>query len=131
MNEIAALAEALRADIDAVRIGVGSDPRIGAHFLYAGAGYGGSCFSKDLKALIHVAAKANLPTRILSAVETVNDVQKQILVRKVVATYGEDLRGKCFALWGLAFKPETDDMREAPSRPLVAELLRRGADSGL
>jgi UDPglucose 6-dehydrogenase len=127
MNEMAALAEALGADIEAVRGGIGSDPRIGTHFLYAGAGYGGSCFPKDLKALSYSAASVGLPGRILAAVEAVNDEQKQLLGRKVVAAYGEDLRGHTFAVWGLAFKPETDDMRGAPSRVLIAELLRRGA----
>jgi UDPglucose 6-dehydrogenase len=127
MNEMAALAEALGADIEAVRGGIGSDPRIGTHFLYAGAGYGGSCFPKDIQALAHSAASVGLPGRILAAVEQVNDAQKQVLARKIVASYGEDLSGRTFAVWGLAFKPETDDMRGAPSRVLIAELLRRGA----
>jgi UDPglucose 6-dehydrogenase len=126
MNEMAALAERIGADIDDVRIGIGSDRRIGNQFLFAGAGYGGSCFSKDLKAIIHSASMLNLPSRILVAVEAVNDSQRQVLARKVISVYGDDLSGKCFALWGLSFKPDTDDMREAPSRQLIADLLRRG-----
>jgi UDPglucose 6-dehydrogenase len=127
MNELSRLAEVMGADIEAVRVGIGSDPRIGTYFLYAGAGYGGSCFPKDVKALARTSAEAGLPSKMMEAVEAVNDEQKLVLSRKVVATYGEDLRGKCFALWGLAFKPNTDDMREAPSRVLLAELVSRGA----
>ena len=127
MNELSRLAEALGADIEQVRVGIGSDPRIGTHFLYAGAGYGGSCFPKDVKALARTAADAGLPSKMMAAVEAVNDEQKLVLVHKIVAQYGDDLRGKTFALWGLAFKPNTDDMREAPSRVIIAELLRRGA----
>ena len=127
MNELSRLAEAMGADIEAVRIGIGSDPRIGTHFLYAGAGYGGSCFPKDVKALARTSTDMGLPSQMMAAVEAVNDEQKQVLARKVVAAYGPDLSGKTFALWGLAFKPNTDDMREAPSRVLLAELVRRGA----
>ncbi|WP_374568482.1 UDP-glucose/GDP-mannose dehydrogenase family protein [Ideonella sp.] len=127
MNELSRLAEAVGADIEQVRVGIGSDPRIGTHFLYAGAGYGGSCFPKDVKALARSAADAGLPSKMMAAVEAVNDEQKLVLVDKIVAQYGDDLRGKTFALWGLAFKPNTDDMREAPSRVVVAELIRRGA----
>ncbi len=127
MNELSRLAEALGADIEQVRVGIGSDPRIGTHFLYPGAGYGGSCFPKDVKALAHSAAEVGLPSKMMAAVEAVNDEQKKVLVQKVVRQYGEDLRGKTFAVWGLAFKPNTDDMREAPSRVVIAELVRRGA----
>ena len=127
MNEMSRLAEKVGADIELVRAGIGSDPRIGTQFLYAGAGYGGSCFPKDVKALAKTSADAGLPSRLLTAVEDVNEEQKMVLVDKVVAQYGQDLSGRTFALWGLAFKPNTDDMREAPSRVIVAELLRRGA----
>ena len=127
MNELSRLAEVLGADIEQVRVGIGSDPRIGTHFLYAGAGYGGSCFPKDVKALARSAADAGLPSKMMAAVEAVNEEQKRVLVHKIVARYGDDLSGKTFALWGLAFKPNTDDMREAPSRVVVAELLSRGA----
>ena len=127
MNELALLAEKLGADIEQVRRGIGSDPRIGTHFLYPGAGYGGSCFPKDVKALIHAGLQQGLPLQVLTAVEAANERQKHVLVDKVVARFGEDLSGRTFALWGLAFKPNTDDMREAPSRVIVAELLRRGA----
>ncbi len=127
MNELALLAESLGADIELVRQGIGSDPRIGYHFLYAGCGYGGSCFPKDVKALIKTGADAGHALRVLNAVEDANDAQKLVLVDKVVAHFGEDLSGKHFAVWGLAFKPNTDDMREAPSRVVIAELFRRGA----
>ena len=127
MNELANLADRLGADIEAVRQGIGSDPRIGYHFLYPGAGYGGSCFPKDVKALQHTAQRHGLPLRLLEAVEAVNDIQKQVLVEKIVAHFGADLTGRRFALWGLAFKPNTDDMREAPSRVIIDALLRRGA----
>ena len=128
MNELANLAEKLGADIEQVRRGMGADPRIGYHFLYAGAGYGVSCFPKDVRALIRTAGKEDSALRILSAVEHVNHEQHQVLGRKIVGRFGADLSGRRFALWGLAFKPNTDDMREAPSRVLVAELLRRGAN---
>ncbi|WP_110402598.1 UDP-glucose dehydrogenase family protein, partial [Sphaerotilus hippei] len=127
MNELSRLAERVGADIEMVRIGIGSDPRIGTQFLYPGAGYGGSCFPKDVKALARTSAEHGLPARLLNAVEAVNDEQKLVLVDKIVAKYGEDLSGKTFAMWGLAFKPNTDDMREAPSRVVIAELLQRGA----
>ena len=127
MNELANLADRLGADIEAVRQGIGSDPRIGWHFLYPGVGYGGSCFPKDVKALQYTAERHGMPLRILGAVEEVNEAQKEVLVEKIVATFGADLTGRRFALWGLAFKPDTDDMREAPSRAIVASLLKRGA----
>ncbi|WP_017922219.1 UDP binding domain-containing protein, partial [Burkholderia glumae] len=107
--------------------GIGSDPRIGYHFLYAGVGYGGSCFPKDVQALIRTAAENGQPLRILDAVEAVNHAQKSVLLAKIEARYGADLAGRTFAVWGLAFKPNTDDMREAPSRTLIASLLARGA----
>ena len=127
MNELANLADRLGADIEAVRKGIGSDPRIGWHFLYPGVGYGGSCFPKDVKALRHTAAVHHVPLHLLAAVETVNDAQKHVLVDKIVARLGADLGGRRFALWGLAFKPNTDDMREAPSRVIVDDLIARGA----
>ena len=127
MNELANLAERLGADIELVRVGIGSDPRIGTQFLYAGCGYGGSCFPKDVKALIHSGAEAGMSLRVLCAVEAANEAQKQTLVAKVVARFGADLSGRRFALWGLAFKPGTDDMREAPSLVVVRELTARGA----
>jgi UDPglucose 6-dehydrogenase len=127
MNEIANLAERLGADVESVRRGIGSDPRIGYHFLYPGAGYGGSCFPKDVQALMRTAGEADMKLLILDAVEKANNLQKQVLARKVVKRFGADLKGLNFALWGLAFKPNTDDMREAPSRVLVGELLARGA----
>ncbi|RQW25916.1 UDP-glucose/GDP-mannose dehydrogenase family protein [Rhodobacteraceae bacterium CH30] len=128
MNELANLAEALGADIERVRQGIGSDPRIGYHFLYPGTGYGGSCFPKDVKALVATGREHGHAMRVLNAVESANDAQKLRLVDKVVARFGEDLTGRRFAMWGLAFKPNTDDMRDAPSRVLVAELTRRGAE---
>ncbi|WP_025099018.1 UDP-glucose/GDP-mannose dehydrogenase family protein [Burkholderia sp. A1] len=127
MNEMSNLAERVGADIEAVRRGIGSDPRIGYHFLYAGVGYGGSCFPKDVQALIRTAAENGQPLRILDAVEAVNHAQKSVLLAKIEQRFGTDLSGRTFAVWGLAFKPNTDDMREAPSRALIAELLSRGA----
>ena len=127
MNELANLAERLGADIESVRQGIGSDPRIGWHFLYPGVGYGGSCFPKDVKALQHTAERAGAPLQVLAAVEAANDAQKRVLVDKIVGHFGDDLSGRRFALWGLAFKPNTDDMREAPSRVIVDALARRGA----
>ena len=127
MNELANLAETLGADIELVRHGIGSDPRIGWHFLYAGCGYGGSCFPKDVKALIRTGREHGHELQVLGAVEAANDVQKHVLVNKIVARFGEDLSGRRFALWGLAFKPNTDDMREAPSRVIIEELFKRGA----
>jgi UDPglucose 6-dehydrogenase len=127
MNELANLADALGADIEQVRQGIGSDPRIGYGFLYPGAGYGGSCFPKDVKALQATARQHGNPLRILAAVEAVNEAQRMRLVAKITARLGENLEGKVFALWGLAFKPNTDDMREAPSRVIVRALIERGA----
>jgi UDPglucose 6-dehydrogenase len=127
MNELANLADTVGADIEAVRRGIGSDPRIGYHFLYAGCGYGGSCFPKDVRALIRTAQERGKQMRILDAVEEVNTEQKSVLVEKICARLGDDLTGKTLAVWGLAFKPNTDDMREAPSRTLIPALLKRGA----
>jgi UDPglucose 6-dehydrogenase len=127
MNELANLAERLGADIEEVRRGIGSDPRIGFHFLYAGAGFGGSCFPKDVAALQRTAADADRPLRLLDAVAAVNQAQKHVLGDKVRARFGERLTGRRFALWGLAFKPNTDDLREAASRTLIADLLAAGA----
>ena len=127
MNELANLAEKLGADIEHVRQGIGSDPRIGYHFLYPGCGYGGSCFPKDVQALVRTAREAGQGLKILQSVEDANEDQKQVLANKIVKRLGEDLGGKTVALWGLAFKPNTDDMREAPSRVLIGELFRRGA----
>lgn len=127
MNELARLAEQVGADIELVRHGIGSDPRIGTHFLYAGTGYGGSCFPKDVKALLRTGRDRGVELSVLAAVDVANETQKRVLIDKVVAHFGEDLRNCTFALWGLAFKPNTDDMREAPSRVIVHELLTRGA----
>ena len=128
MNEMANLAEKLGADIESVRRGIGSDPRIGYDFLYAGAGYGGSCFPKDVKALIKTAAvDAGIDLRVLNAVEAANDAQKHVLGIKIKKRFGPDLQGKHFALWGLAFKANTDDMREATSREVIKDLLAAGA----
>jgi UDPglucose 6-dehydrogenase len=128
MNEIAGLAEIAGADIEDVRRGIGSDPRIGFSFLYAGTGYGGSCFPKDVKALERTGREAGMSLRILDAVETVNNAQKTVLVRKARQRFGS-LKGLHFALWGLAFKPNTDDMREAPSLSVIDELLAEGPPS--
>jgi len=127
MNEMANLAEMLGADIEMVRHGIGSDPRIGYHFIYPGVGYGGSCFPKDVKALIHTADKLDYDAKILKAVEARNQHQKKTLFQKINAHFKGDLEGKTFALWGLAFKPNTDDMREAPSRVLMEALWAAGA----
>ena len=127
MNELALLAEKVGADIELVRKGIGSDPRIGTHFLYAGAGYGGSCFPKDVKALVKTAKDNGVTLQVLTAVEAANDKQKHVLVDKVVKRFGNDLSGRQFAIWGLSFKPNTDDMRDAPSRVVIAELAKRGA----
>jgi UDPglucose 6-dehydrogenase len=127
MNEMANLAELLGADIEQVRQGIGSDTRIGYHFIYAGAGYGGSCFPKDVKALAKTAHDCEYQTELLNAVETINQRQKQILFNKIINHYQGDIKGKTFALWGLAFKPKTDDMREAPSRVLLEALIAKGA----
>lgn len=127
MNELANLADRVGADIELVRQGIGSDPRIGYSFLYAGTGYGGSCFPKDVDALCRTAHEHGLPLQVLDAVQRVNHGQKQVLLNKVWAHFGKRLAGRTFAVWGLAFKPGTDDMREAPSRLIVAALLRAGA----
>lgn len=127
MNEMANLAEILNADIEQVRRGIGADPRIGYQFLYPGPGYGGSCFPKDVQALVRTAEQHGLSMRVIQAVETANEAQKYRLSEKIVRRYGEDLSGRTFALWGLAFKPNTDDMREAPSLTVIQELTRRGA----
>ena len=127
MNDIANLCEIMGANVNLVRKGIGSDPRIGDKFIYPGVGYGGSCFPKDVKALIRTARENGHDMRILEAVEAVNDDQKSVLSNKVVAHFGDNLRGKKFAVWGLSFKPKTDDMREAPSVVIINELLRRGA----
>jgi UDPglucose 6-dehydrogenase len=127
MNELAVLAEKLGADIEQVRHGIGSDPRIGYHFLYAGCGYGGSCFPKDVQALRRTGQENGIPLRVLDAVEEANEAQKQILVDKLTAKLGKNLKGKHFAMWGLAFKPNTDDMREAPSRAMLEALWAMGA----
>ncbi|TDR82840.1 UDP-glucose dehydrogenase family protein [Paludibacterium purpuratum] len=128
MNELANLAETLGADIELVRKGIGSDPRIGYHFLYPGTGYGGSCFPKDVKALISTGKENGHTLRVLEAVEDANEIQKHRLVEKVTRRFGEDLSGCRFAIWGLAFKPNTDDMREAASRVIMHELTSRGAE---
>jgi UDPglucose 6-dehydrogenase len=127
MNEMALLAEKVGADIEQVRLGIGSDSRIGSHFLYAGCGWGGSCFPKDVRALAHMASEAGTELSMLQATQAINDRQRGLLGRRVVARFGEDLSGLQFAVWGLAFKPGTDDMREAPSVNLIEELLQRGA----
>ena len=128
MNELANLAEIVGADIEMVRQGIGSDPRIGYHFLYPGCGYGGSCFPKDVKALIKTAKDvAGFDLKLLKAVEEVNGLQKYILPKKIKKQFGDNLKDKHFALWGLAFKPNTDDMREASSRVLIDELIKAGA----
>lgn len=127
MNELANLAETLGADIEKVRMGIGSDSRIGYSFLYAGCGYGGSCFPKDVKALIKTASQHGHDLQVLKAVELANDRQKHVLVGKVCRLLGENLAGRTLAVWGLAFKPNTDDMREAASRVVIEALLARGA----
>ena len=127
MNELANLADRVGADIEAVRQGIGSDPRIGYSFLYAGTGYGGSCFPKDIQALTRIARENGQTLRVLESVEEVNDEQKRVLTQKVLDRFGPDLSDRSFALWGLAFKPNTDDMREAPSRVVLDALLRAGA----
>ena len=127
MNELALLAEKLGADIEHVRIGIGSDPRIGYHFLYPGAGYGGSCFPKDVMALLRTGKENGVDLKVVRAVEEANERQKGVLAAKIETRFGRDLKGRRFALWGLAFKPNTDDMREAPSRVIIDALLERGA----
>ncbi|MDA9339403.1 UDP-glucose/GDP-mannose dehydrogenase family protein [Polaribacter sp.] len=127
MNEIANICEKVGADANQVRIGIGSDVRIGYNFIYPGAGYGGSCFPKDVKALKKIAEENGYTANLIAAVENVNDAQKLVIAQKIVKRFGEDLTGLAFGLWGLAFKPGTDDMREAPSIYVVKELVRRGA----
>jgi UDPglucose 6-dehydrogenase len=127
VNEVANLCERVGADVNDVRRGMGSDRRIGHHFLFPGTGYGGSCFPKDVQAIIRTAHDTGLEFPLLNAVETVNEKQKHLLVEKVVRKYGAKLTGRCFGVWGLAFKPRTDDMREAPSIVIIQELLKRGA----
>ncbi len=127
MNEIANLAERMGADIERVRVGIGSDPRIGYSFIYPGAGYGGSCFPKDVKALVHSAGEYEFDAELLKSVEGVNERQKQLLFRKIDAYFKGELKGKTIAVWGLAFKPNTDDMREAPARDLMEGLWAAGA----
>jgi len=127
MNEIANICESVGADVNQVRIGIGSDVRIGYRFIYPGAGYGGSCFPKDVKALTKIAKENGYTAQLITAVEQVNDTQKLVIAQKVIKRFGEDLSGFTFALWGLAFKPGTDDMREAPAIYVVKELVKRGA----
>jgi UDPglucose 6-dehydrogenase len=127
MNTIARLCEAVGANVEQVRQGVGTDERIGPSFLFAGIGYGGSCFPKDVQALVHTLGSFGVDTSLLDGVEQVNRDQKQMLLRRVVAEFGEALEGRTFAVWGLSFKPETDDMREAPSLEVVRGLAARGA----
>ena len=127
MNEMAVIADRVGADIESVRQGIGSDPRIGYHFIYPGIGYGGSCFPKDVQALKTTATQLGLDPKVLNAVEERNHTQKHYLLDKIVERYGKDLSGKTFALWGLSFKPNTDDMREAPSRVLMENLWEMGA----
>ena len=128
MNEIANICELLEADVDKVRIGIGSDTRIGKRFLFPGIGYGGSCFPKDVKALIRSSKQEGYDFKILNSVEEVNSIQKTIIVRKIKNYFGNDLSGKKIAIWGLAFKPDTDDIREAPSRYIIDELIEAGAE---
>jgi len=127
MNELANLAERLGANIESVRHGIGSDPRIGYQFLYPGAGYGGSCFPKDVRALQSTARESGIALKLLEAVESVNEAQKHVLVDKIAARLNGDIKGRRFAIWGLAFKPDTDDMREAPSRVVIDALVKREA----
>lgn len=127
MNEMANLAERLGADIEAVRVGIGADPRIGYHFIYPGCGYGGSCFPKDVQALYRTAGEVGYDARILAAVEAVNRDQKRVLVTRLRDHFGDGIKGRTFALWGLSFKPDTDDMRDAPSRVVMEALWDSGA----
>ena len=127
MNEVANICELVGADVNKVRIGIGSDSRIGYSFIYPGSGYGGSCFPKDVKALKKTAEKHGYTANLITAVENVNDKQKMVIAHKVVKRFGQDLKGKTFAIWGLAFKPQTDDMREAPAINIIKELVKRGA----
>lgn len=127
MNEISNICERVGADVNMVRMGIGSDNRIGYKFIYPGCGYGGSCFPKDIKALEKTAKEYNYNAKILEAVESVNSEQKKVIVNKIIDRFSEDLNGKCFSIWGLSFKPGTDDMREAPSVIIINELINRGA----
>jgi len=127
MNEVANICELVDADVNKVRVGIGSDSRIGYSFIYPGSGYGGSCFPKDVKALKRSAQQHGYTPRLIEAVEKVNDDQKFVIANKVITHFGEDLTGKIFSIWGLAFKPETDDMREAPAIYIIKELVKRGA----
>ena len=127
MNEVSNICELVGADVNKVRLGIGSDNRIGYSFIYPGCGYGGSCFPKDVKALKKIAEEYGYPAQLINSVENVNNQQKLVIANKVVKRFGEDLKGKTFALWGLAFKPGTDDMREAPAIYVVKELVKRGA----
>ncbi len=127
MNEVANICELVGADVNQVRIGIGSDTRIGYSFIYPGSGYGGSCFPKDVKALQKIAEEKGYKANLISSVEEVNNRQKLVIANKVVKRFGKDLSGKTFALWGLAFKPETDDMREAPAIYIIKDLVKRGA----
>jgi UDPglucose 6-dehydrogenase len=128
MNDVANLCEIMGADVNLVRKGIGSDPRIGNRFIYPGIGYGGSCFPKDVKALIRTARENGHEMRILQAVEDVNEDQKSVLYDKIVKHFKGDLKGRTFAIWGLSFKPKTDDMREAPSLVIIEKLLAAGAN---
>jgi UDPglucose 6-dehydrogenase len=127
MNEVSNICELVGADVNQVRIGIGSDSRIGYSFIYPGCGYGGSCFPKDVKALKKIAEENGYVAKIITSVEEVNDAQKLVIAQKVINKFGENLDGKTFAVWGLAFKPETDDMREAPAIYVINELVKRGA----
>ena len=127
MNELAAVCEAVGADVESIRKGIGSDPRIGPKFLFAGAGYGGSCFGKDLRALAHLGRELDIPLQVVNAVDRANERQKRLLGERVVKHFGGHLEGKRIGLWGLAFKPETDDIREAPALSLIEQLLAAGA----
>jgi UDPglucose 6-dehydrogenase len=127
MNEIANIAERVGANIENVRAGIGSDSRIGYHFIYAGIGYGGSCFPKDVRSLVNTATSAGYVPELINAVESVNERQKSVLLDKILTHFDDDVRGKTFAIWGIAFKPKTDDIREAPSRTLIEGLWARGA----
>ena len=127
MNEIANICEKVGADANQVRIGIGSDQRIGYSFIYPGAGYGGSCFPKDVKALTKIATENGYNAQLITSVEKVNDAQKLVIAQKIVKRFGEDLTGFTFGIWGLSFKPGTDDMREAPSIYVIKELVSRGA----
>jgi len=127
INEISRIAEAVGADINKVRVGIGSDRRIGYHFIYPGIGYGGSCFPKDVQALVKIAKDNGVEPKIINAVEEVNKEQREYFINKILGEFGEDLSNKTFAIWGLSFKPETDDMREAPSITIIKALKSRGA----